>query len=59
MHVRYGNNPKTKLFQETGKLHHKAIRKISFLPKGASVKEAYNTLKIKYGTSYHSKMRSW
>ena len=37
---------KTKLFQETEKLQDKAICIISFIPKGASVKEAYNTLKI-------------
>ena len=37
---------KTKLFQEIEKLQDKAIRIISFLPKGASVKEAYSTLKI-------------
>ena len=37
---------KTKLFQEIEKLQEKAIRIISFLPKGASVKDAYSTLKI-------------
>ena len=37
---------KTKLFQDIEKLQDKAIRIISFLPKGASVKEAYSTLKI-------------
>ena len=37
---------KTKLFQEIEKLQDKAIRIISFLPKGASVKEAYSTVKI-------------
>ena len=37
---------KTKLFQETEKLQDKAIHIISFLPKGASVKETYSTLKI-------------
>ena len=37
---------KTKLFQEIEKLQDKAIRIISFLPKWASVKEAYSTLKI-------------
>ena len=37
---------KTKLFQEIKKLQDKAIRIISFLPKGASVKEASSTLKI-------------
>ena len=34
------------MFQEIEKLQDKAIRLISFLPKGASVKEAYSTLKI-------------
>ena len=34
------------MFQEIEKLQDKAIRIISFLPKGASVKEAYSTLKI-------------
>ena len=37
---------KTKLFQEIEKLQDKAIRIICFLPKGASVKEAYSTLEI-------------
>ena len=37
---------KTKLFQEIEKLQDKAIHIISFLPKGASVKETYSTLKI-------------
>ena len=37
---------KTKLFQKIEKLQDKAIRIINFLPKGASVKEAYSTLKI-------------
>ena len=37
---------KNNLFQEIEKLQDKAIRIISFLPKGASVKEAYSTLKI-------------
>ena len=37
---------KTKLFQEIEKLQDKAIRIFSFLPKGASVKEAYSTLKV-------------
>ena len=37
---------KTKLFQKIEKLQDEAIRIISFLPKGASVKEAYSTLKI-------------
>ena len=37
---------KTKLFQEIEKLQDKAIQIIRFLPKGASVKEAYSTLKI-------------
>ena len=34
------------MFQEIEKLQDKAICIISFLPKGASVKEAYSTLKI-------------
>ena len=34
------------MFQEIEKLQDKAIRIISFLPKGTSVKEAYSTLKI-------------
>ena len=34
------------MFQEIQKLQDKAIRVISFLPKGTSVKEAYSTLKI-------------
>ena len=34
------------LFQEIEKLQDKAICLISFLPKGASVKEAYSTFKI-------------
>ena len=37
---------KTKLFQKIEKLQDKAIRIISFLPKSASVKEAYSLLKI-------------
>ena len=37
---------KTKLFQEIEQLQDKAIRIISFLPKGASGKEVYSTLKI-------------
>ena len=37
---------KTKLFQEIEKLQDKAIHIISFLSKGASVKESYSTLKI-------------
>ena len=45
MHVRFGDNPKPNCFK-TEKLQDKAIRIISFLPKGASVKEAYSTLKI-------------
>ena len=52
---------KTKLFQEIEKLQDKAICIISFLPKGASVKEVFSTHSkfLKYETSYHSKMRSW
>ena len=37
---------KNKLFQDIEKLQDKAICIISFLPKGASVKEPYSTLKI-------------
>ena len=37
---------KNKLLQEIEKLQDKAISIISFLPKGASVKEPYSTLKI-------------
>ena len=37
---------KTKLFQEIEKLQGKATCIINFLSKGASVKEAYSTLKI-------------
>ena len=46
MHGRYRGQSKTKFFQVIGKFQDKAIGIISFLSKGASVKEAYNTLKI-------------
>ena len=45
MHVRFGDNPKPNYFKRE-KLQDKAIHIISFLPKDASVKEAYSTRKI-------------
>ena len=52
---------KNKLFQEIEKLQDKVTRIISFLPKGASVKDANSTFKILKVRDflYHSKMRSW
>ena len=45
-HLIYACQIWRQLFQEIEKLQDKAIHVISFLPKGAIVKETYSTLKI-------------